>query len=105
MSCAPWWGGQFERLIAVVKTAMYKVVGGGNLTWTELTEVLLDVETKINRRSLDYVEDDPQLPTLTPAGFLHQRTCQLPEAETWRIGEADLRKRAKFLKSCKDNLW
>ncbi len=105
LSCAPWWGGQFERLIAVVKTAMYKVVGGGYLTWTELSEVLLDVETQVNRRPLDYVEDDPQLPILTPATFLYQRTCHLPEMETWRIAEQDLRKRAKFLKSCKDSLW
>ena len=27
LSCAPWWGGQFERLIEVVKSAMYKVIG------------------------------------------------------------------------------
>ena len=40
LSWAPSWGGQFERLITVIKTAMYKVVGGGNLNWTELTEVL-----------------------------------------------------------------
>lgn len=29
---APWWGGQFEHLIGVVKSAMYKVIGGGVLT-------------------------------------------------------------------------
>ncbi len=84
---------------------MYKVVGGGYLTWTESSEVLLDVETQINRRPLDYVEDDPQLPILTPVTFLYQRTCQLPKMETWRIAEQDLRKRAKFLKSRKDSLW
>ena len=32
--------------------AMYKVIGGGVLTWDELSEVLLDVETQINRRPL-----------------------------------------------------
>ena len=26
LSCAPWWGGQFQRLIGIVKTAMYKVI-------------------------------------------------------------------------------
>ena len=66
------WGGQFERLI-----------GGTTLTWSELSEVLLDVETQINRRPLSYVEDDIELPTLTPATFLYQRTTQLPEDETW----------------------
>jgi transposase InsO family protein len=65
LSRAPWWGGQFERLIGVVKSAMYKVIGGGHLTWDELSEVLLDVEIQINRRPLSYVEDDIQLPNLT----------------------------------------
>ena len=102
---APWWGGQFERLIAVVKSAMFKVIGEAKLGWLELNEVLLDIETQINRRPLSYVEDDVQLPTLTPESFLHQRSTQLPEQETWRIKEADLRKRAKFLKACKDGLW
>ena len=92
LSRAPWWGGQFERLIGVVKSAMYKVIGGGALTWDELSEVLLDVETQINRRPLSYVEDDVQLPILTPSSFLFQRTNQIPEQDTWRIREPDLRK-------------
>ena len=49
---------------------MYKVIGGGVLTWDELSEVLLDVETQINRRPLSYVEDDVELPILTPSSFL-----------------------------------
>ena len=91
LSRAPWWGGHFERLIGVVKSAMYKVVGGGVLTWDELSEVLLDVETQINRRPLSYIEDDVELPILTPSSFLFQRTSQIPEQDTWRIGDPDLR--------------
>ena len=74
LSRAPWWGGQFERPIGVVKKAMYKVIGGGSLFWNELTDVLLEVETQVDRRPLNYVEDDPDLPILTPATFLFQRT-------------------------------
>lgn len=95
LSRAPWWGGQFERLIAVVKSAMYKVIGGGVLTWNELSEVLLDIEIQINRRPLSYVESDVELPILNPATFLYQRSNQLPEEESWRIEEKDLRKRVK----------
>ena len=98
-------GGQFERLIAVVKLAMFKVIGGARLTWPELSDVLLDVETQINRRPLSYMEDDVELLTLTPESFLYQRSTQLPEQEAWRIEDNDLRKRAKFLKTCKDGLW
>ena len=79
---APWWGGQFERLIAVVKSAMYKVIRGGFLTWDELAELMLDIEIQINRRPLSYVEDDLELPTLTPATFLYQRSSLVPVEET-----------------------
>ena len=105
LSRAPWWGGQFERLIGVVKSSMYKAIGGAILTWSELSEVLLDVETQINRRPLSYVEDDVELPILTPATFLYQRTNQLPEEDTWRITDRDIRRRAKYLRTCKDKMW
>ena len=105
LSRAPWWGGQFERLIGIVKTTMYKVIGGATLSWNELTEVLLDVETQVNRRPLSYVEDDVELPILTPASFMFQRTNQLPEEQTWRIEDTNLRKRAKFLQTCKNHMW
>ena len=77
LSRARWWGKQFERFIGVIKMAMYKVIGGGVLTWEELSEVLLDEGTQINRRLLSYVEDDMELPILTPSTFLFQRTSEL----------------------------
>ncbi|XP_068684193.1 uncharacterized protein [Montipora foliosa] len=45
-------------------------VGQGLLTWEELSEVILDIEVAMNNRPLCYVEDDVQLPTLTPNVFL-----------------------------------
>ena len=44
LSGAPWWGGQFERLIGLVKRALHKTIGSGMLTWEELQDVILDVE-------------------------------------------------------------
>ena len=105
LSRAPWWGGQFELLIGVVKKAMHKVIGRGSLFWNELIDILLKVETQVNRHPLNYVEDDPDLPTLTPATFLFQRTTHLPEEQTWRIPDKDLRRRARFLQTCKDHMW
>ena len=75
------------------------------LSWTDLCEVVLEVETQLNRRPLSYVEDDIQFPLLTPASFLFQRSNRLPEQETWREEPRNLRKRAKYLRSCKDVLW
>ena len=104
LSHAPWWGGQFKWLIGVVKKAMHKVIGRGSLFWNELIDILLKVETQVNRHPLNYVEDDPDLPTLTPATFLFQRTTHLPEEQTWRIPDKDLRRRARFLQTCKDHI-
>ena len=58
LSRAPWWGGHFERMIGIVKGSLYKTIGNGFLTWTELEEEVLDVEVAVNSRPLGYVEDD-----------------------------------------------
>ena len=105
LSRAPWWGGQFERMVGLVKGALRKSVGGSLLTFDELKEALLDVETALNNRPLSYVEDDVQMPTLTPASILHPRSNVLPELETHHEENASLRKRAKYLKRCKDVMW
>ena len=65
LSSAPWWGGQFERMISLVKNALYKTVGKATLSWRELEEVLLDIENTLNNRPLTYVEDDVEYPVLT----------------------------------------
>ncbi|XP_068704689.1 uncharacterized protein [Montipora foliosa] len=96
LSRAPWWGGQFERLIGIVKTTMFKVIGRATLSWDELSKVLLDVEIQVNRRPLSYVEDDLELPILTPASFLFQRSPQLPEEPAWQIKDKDFRDESNF---------
>lgn len=105
LSRAPWWGGQFEGPSGLFKRAFNKTIGGGLLSRTELSEVFHEVETQLTRRPLSYVEDDVQLPLLTPASFLFQRSIRLPEQEPWREENVDLRRRAKYLKSCKDAFW
>ena len=53
-------------MIGLVKQAFNKCVGNGTLTWSELRDVLLDVEVALNNRPLSYMEGDEQLPVLTP---------------------------------------
>ena len=105
LSRAPWWGGQFEHLIGLMKAAFYKTVGQDLLTWEELTEVLLDIEVTLNNRPLSYLEGDVQLPTLTPNSFLFTNSNILPELAPYHLDERDLRKRAKFLLKTKDAMW
>ena len=104
MSRAPWWGGQFERLVGLVKRSLNKTIGNGRLRWGELEDVLLDVEVTLNNRPLGYVEDDVQLPLITPNSMQFIGTTILPEKEPHRELR-DLRKRAKYMKRCKDAMW
>ncbi len=102
---APWWGGQFERLIGIMKRALYKSIGRATLFFNELEEVLLDVEIAVNNRPLSYVEDDVQLPILTPNLMMYGQSNLLPETDADAIEETGLRKRARYLCRCKNVLW
>ena len=74
LSRAPWWGGQYERLIGIVKQSLYRVTGKALLKLKELKEVLMDVETVLNNRPLSYVEDDVELQELTPNLMIFGKT-------------------------------
>ena len=96
LSRAPW-GGQFERMIGLIKQSMYKTIGNGFLLLEELREVILEVEVALNNRPLSYVEEDIQYPVLTPNSLLYGRTNLLPKLEPHRVERQDLRKQAKHL--------
>ena len=105
---APWWGGQFERMIGLVQTAVRKTIGNACLSFEELKKVFLDVEIALNGRPLSYVEDDAQLPVLTPNSMLFSQPNSLPEREVHYKENLQLRRRAKYLRKCKDaigNRW
>ena len=63
------------------------------------------MERIINDRPLDYVEDDVQMPILTPSVMLFGQPNQLPEEDPSNIEDGSLRKRAKYLRRCKEVLW
>ena len=105
LSRAPWWGGQFERMIGLVKSALFKVIGHGQLSWKELEKVLLSVEISLNDRPLGYVEEDVQYPTITPNSFLFLRPNYLLEPPAHLVEDNDLRKRYKYLLRCKQAMW
>ncbi|KAL9976916.1 hypothetical protein ACROYT_G014258 [Oculina patagonica] len=69
------------------------------------TDVVLDVEIAINGRPLSYLEEDVEMPVLTPSSMLHLWPTQLPELSAHHIQESDLRKRAKYLLRCKEAMW
>ena len=105
LSRAPWWGGQFERLIGLFKRSFYKSIGNGNLTWEELMDVILDIEVGLNNRPLSYLEDDVEQPVLTPTKLLQINPNVIPEVQPHHLDDVDLRKRDKFLRKCKELMW
>ena len=105
LSRAPWWGGQFERMVGLVKNVLNKTIGYGFLSWPELEEGLLDTEIALNNRPLSYVEDDVVLPTITPNLMMFPHSNILPNLTPHHTVDADLRRRGKHLGKYKDALW
>ena len=66
---------------------------------------MLDVEVALSNRPLGYLEDDVELPVLTPHSMLYMNPNYLPELEVHHVPDKDLRKRAKYLTKCKEVMW
>ena len=81
LSRAPWWGGQFERMVGLVKQSLYKATGYANLNLNELEEILLDIEVNLNNHPLTYLEDDVAFPVLTPNSLIFGQPTTLPEQD------------------------
>ena len=90
MPKAPWWGGHFERLIGMIKQALYKSFGRTSLRWSELEEVLLDVEINMNNRSLTNIEEDRQRPVLIPNSMILGRDTKMVDGNMIEEEEEDL---------------
>ncbi len=80
-------------------------MGNGVLTLEELEDVALDVEVVLNDQPLSYLEDDVRLPVLTPNSMLNINPVRVPELEAHHQETQDLRKRARFLRKCKEAMW
>jgi hypothetical protein len=82
VSLAPWWGGFWERMVRITKDLLRRSNGRACLAYDELEVSLIETESVINARPLNYIGEgagDP-LP-ITPNQFLNNRrsTCATPE--------------------------
>ena len=100
LSRKPWCGGQFERLVGLMKQSMLKVNGNATLKWKELLKVILDVEMS----PLTSVEDDVQQPVLTPNLMIKRQHYSYPSDDEMSDKE-DLKRPACYLKRYKYRLW
>ena len=80
---APWYGGFWERLVGLTKTALKKVLGRSHVSFDELQTVITEIQATLNDRPLTYTPTnlaDPE--PLTPAHLLHgRRITTLPYQE------------------------
>ena len=88
-----------------MKRFMYKVIGNATLKWKELLEVILDAEVSLNNRPLTYVEKDVQQPVLMPNLMINGQHYPYPSDDEEMTDEEDIKRRARYLKRCKDRLW
>ena len=85
---APWWGGFWERLIHRIKRCLKKCIGRANLTWEELSTLIVEVECIINSRPITYLCDDQDGVTtsLSPSHLIYGRKITaLPNSQTFEV--------------------
>ena len=90
------------------KNIIYKAVGRSKLTFNGLKEVILEAESILNNRPLTYLEDETELPTLTPNMILHGTNIVVPSDNTDPDPEFNSVTPTKLLRqiqSCKEHLW
>ena len=104
LSSDPWWGGQFQRMVRLVKQCLYKATGQAKLTKQEPEEVILDTEINLNIRPLMYIDDDIQFPVLTPNILIHEQAITIPEKQFDDDDKVN-KKRQRYIKRCKDAAW
>lgn len=69
--CAPWQGGYYERLVALVKDCLRKSIGRNQLDLESFLTLLSECEAVVNSRPLTYLYDEINCQVLRPADFIH----------------------------------
>ena len=104
LSRAPWWGGQLEQMVGLVKQCLYKAIGRANLSQKEFEEIVLDIEVTLNNPPLMYVEEDIQMPVLTRNTLLYGQPLLVPE-EDLDDDVSEMKRRRRYINKCKDVTW
>ena len=100
LSRAPWWGGQFERMIGLIKQMLYKAMKNAYLTMVKMQEVMLDIEINMNNQPLTCLDDDKEQPILTPNVLFHGQTINVPDIQL-EEDNPDIRKLQQYINRCK----
>lgn len=88
-----------------MKSALSKAIGKALLTFTELEDVLLDIECFMNNRPLAYLGEEYEDRPVTPNVLLRGEPACFLEENTEVLGdELSMTKRLKYLIQCREHL-
>ncbi len=92
LELAPHWGGFYERLNRLVKTALRKIIWKSELNYEEIETILIQIESVLNSRPLCYVDDTDLSEPITPFHLMFgdniakrkvvRRPAELPKDDT-----------------------
>ena len=91
-------------MVELVKQYLYKTTRRANLSKKEFEEIVMDIEATLNNRPLMYVEEDIQMPVLTPNTLLYGQPLLVPE-EDLDEDFPEMKRRQRYLNKCKDAAW
>ena len=91
-------------MVGLAKQYLYKTTRRANLSKKEFEEIVVDIEVTLNNRPLMYVEEDIQMPVLTPNTLLYGQPLLVPE-EDLDEDFPEMKRRQRNLNKCKDAAW
>ena len=68
-----WWGGFYKLLIAILKLALWKIVGSAKLNFWRINTVLVQIENMMNARPLTYLSEENCDEHITPSHITYGR--------------------------------
>ena len=63
---APWYGGYWEHLIGLTKSAIKKTLGRPHITLSSLQTIIVEIEAHLNNRPLHKLVQTRTLDTISP---------------------------------------
>ena len=90
--------------MGLVKQCLHKTTGRANLTEKEFEEIVLDIEVTLNNRPLMHVEEDIQMPLLTPNTLQYGQPLLVPEEDLDK-DVPKMKRQQRYINKCKDAAW
>lgn len=108
---SPWYGGFWERMIALTKNSIKRVLGRAVVTFEELQTLVVEIESSLNDRPITFVSDNlDDVNALTPSQLLYGYKLgslpdPLPEVDHDFLTSGLLNARQRIYSKLKSHFW